>query len=131
MTPQLRPALIFNAVFSLASGALMLLAAGTVADWLGVSGTGWLRLFGVVLVGHAILIAVLLPRLGIRKTAVLNLAAIGPYPLLLVLAIVIGLIDRPLGQGLALADAAVIAGVAAIHAMGLRKPQAGHQPQPA
>ena len=89
MTSQLRSALIANALVSLASGGLMLITPGTVSSWLGLDIAGWLRLFGLVLIGHGALIAVLLPRFGVRQTALLNLVAIAPYPLLMV-GVVVG-----------------------------------------
>jgi len=128
MTPSLRPALHFNALLSLASGAALLLAPATIGGWLGIDGTGWLRLVGVVLVGHAALIMLLLPRLGLRRTATLNLLAIAPYPALMVLAVATGIIDRPVGVFLALLDGLVIAAVAAMLWVGLRSATPARQP---
>lgn len=50
-SPLLVLALAANAVFSGLSGLMLLLAAGPVGGWLGVSGTGILRLLGVGLIG--------------------------------------------------------------------------------
>jgi hypothetical protein len=126
--PTLRPTLLFNAGFSVLSGLLFLIAPGTVGGWLGIESSGWIRLAGLVLVGHAALIAALLPRMQIERVALLNLAAIAPYPLLMVSLVVTGLVDLDLGQVLALADGAIIAAVAVVLALGLRS--TGLQKQP-
>ncbi len=120
MSPLLRPTLVFNASFSLLSGLLFLVAPGTVGGWLGIESSGWIRLAGLVLVGHAALIAALLPRMQIERVALLNLVAIAPYPLLMVALVGTGVIDRNLGQVLALADGAIIGAVAVVLAIGLR-----------
>ena len=129
MTSQLRPALVFNAGFSLLSGLLFLLAPGTVGGWLGIDSDGWLRLFGAVLLSHAAILAVLLPRLELRQVALLNLAAIAPYPLLMIVLVVTGVVARGLGQALALADGAIIGAVAIVLGLGLQKPVGTRQPQ--
>ncbi len=127
MDTQLRSALLANAGVSLASGLLMLAVPDTVSGWLGLDIAGWLRAFGLLLVGHVALITALLPRLGVRQTAKLNFLAIAPYPFLLLGVLATGLIERSLGQVLALADALVIGAIAVMHAMGLRNPAtAGH-----
>ncbi len=118
--PTLGPTLLFNAGFSLLSGLLFLVAPATVGGWLGIESSGWIRLAGLVLFGHAVLIAVLLPRMQLERVALLNLAAIAPYPLLMVALVVTGVIDRTLGQVLALADGAIIGAVAVVLALGLR-----------
>lgn len=120
MDKALRTPLIANAVFSFLSGLLISLAPGTVGSWLGVDIDGWLRLFGIALIGHAVLIAVGLRRLETPLLAKVNLAMIAPYPLLMVGLVVTGLISRNLGQVLALLDGAIIALIAAGHGMGLR-----------
>ena len=125
----LRPTLLFNAGFSVLSGLLFLVAPGTVGGWLGIESSGWIRLAGLVLVGHAALIAALLPRMQIERVALLNLAAIAPYPLLMVALVVTGVVDRDLGQVLALADGAIIAAVAAVLAIGLQKQPVARQHQ--
>ena len=60
----------------------------------------------------------------------LNLAAIAPYPLLMVILVVTGLVDRPLGQLLVLVDGAVVGALAAVHARALLRsqPDLDHQP---
>ncbi len=131
MISQLRPSLLANAAFSAASGALMLIAPSTVSGWLGLDIAGWLRLFGLVLVGHALLIVFLLPRLGVRRSAQLNLLAIAPYPFLMIAVVAAGLVERSLGQGLVLADGAIIGAVAVVQALGLRDHAADRHPQTA
>lgn len=134
MNLPVRSVLLFNAGFSLASGLLLLLAPGTVGGWLGIDSPGWLRLAGLVLLGHGALLLGLLPRLGLRTVAVLNLMAVAPYPLLMIVLVATGVIDRTLGQALALIDGAIIAGVAValalgIRNMGLQNPTSTRQPQ--
>lgn len=116
----LRPTLLFNAGFSILSGLLFVLAPASVGGWLGIDSDGWLRLAGLVLLGHGLLIATLLARVELRRVALLNLAAIAPYPLLMVGLVATSVIDRSLGQALALVDGAIIAAVAVALALGIR-----------
>ena len=53
----------------------------------------------------------------------LNLAVIAPYPVLMILVVVTGLVDSSLGQGLVLTDGAAVAAVAVLHLIGLRTEQ--------
>jgi len=129
MTSKLRPVLLFNAAFSAASGLLLLLAPSTVGGWLGVDIDGWLRLAGVVLIGHGALIVLLLGRLAVEQVAKLNLVAIAGYPLLMIVLVVTGLVDRSLGQVLVLVDGAIIAAVAALLFRGLQNLAPARQPQ--
>lgn len=129
MTQYLRPALLMNAGFSMLTGLLLAIAPGTVGDWLGVSIDGWLRLIGVALIGHAALITLLLPRMELRSLAKLNFAAIAGYPMLMLGLVLTGLIDRGLGQALAIADGAVVAGIATLLAQGLWKQPSVRHPQ--
>ena len=136
MNLPMRPILLFNAGFSVLSGLLLTAAPGTVGGWLGIQSDGWLRLAGLVLLSHGLLIAALLPRLELRQLAVLNLAAIAPYPLLMVGLVATDVISRDLGQTLALVDGAIIAAVAAALALGiwrtgLQKAAPSGHPQPA
>lgn len=128
-TDSLRVALVANAVFSFASGLLLLVAPGTVGGWLGVTIDGWLRLAGLVLLGHGALIVALLPRMQLQKIARLNLLAIAPYPILMIVLVATGMISRTLGQVLALVDGAAIAAIAAVLARGLRGPTLTRQAQ--
>lgn len=131
MTSQLRPALLMNAALSLATGALMLVAPRAVSSWLGLDIAGWLRAFGAALVGHAALIAFLLPRMELRRLGMLNVVAIAPYPLAMIGLVAGGFIDRSLGQGLALADGAAVGAIAVVHLLGLRNVESVRHPQAA
>jgi hypothetical protein len=131
MTSPLRPALLANAGLSIATGLLMVAAPGTVSDWLGLNIAGWIRVFGIVLLGHAALIPILLSRMELRRVALLNLAAIAPYPLIMIGLVASGLIERSLGQGLALIDGALVGAIALAHAAGLRSPKLISHPQAA
>jgi len=122
MNEDLQLPLAANAMLSLTTGGLFVIAGATVAGWLGLDGEGlWIRLAGVVLLGHAALIVLLASRWGTRTTAKVNLAAIAPYPALLIVLIATGVIDRTLGQGLALIDATLVGAIAVAHWFGLQK----------
>ena len=58
-----------------------------------------------------------------RGWTLLNLAVIAPYPALMILLVVTGLVDRTLGQGLVLADGAVVGLIALLHVTELRSAQ--------
>ena len=103
------PGLLLNAAFSVASGVLLAAAPGTVGGWLGVSVDGWLRLFGVALIAHAALLLWVNNLADPIPLTRVNLAMIAPYPLLMIGLVVSGLVERPLGQALVLADGAAIA----------------------
>jgi len=90
-----RLGLRINAGFSLLTGLLLAAVPGVVGDWLGVSIDGWLRLLGIALLGHVV-----------------------------VLLVISGVVSRPLGVGLVLVDAAVVGGIAMLHVVGLRGTQA-------
>ncbi len=125
----LGPGLLMNAAFSLATGLLLAAVPGTVGNWLGVSVDGWLRLFGAALITHAALLLWVNSRENQIPLAKINLALIAPYPLLMIALVVFGLVERPLGRGLVLADGAVIAIVALIQWQSLRG--VSRQPEPA
>ena len=114
----LRSTLQFNAAFSFASGVLLSIWPGSVDDWLGTSVSTWLRLFGIVLIGHALVILVVQRRDDIAGWARLNLLAIAPYPLCMVVAAL--LVGSSLGVALVLIDGAIIGAIAATSYRGLR-----------
>ncbi len=118
---QTRNALAANAAFSLGTGLLLAIAPATVGGWLGVEVDGWLRLLGIALLGHAAMLAWAASQAETRKWAQLNLLAIAPYPVLMIGLVVTGLVSRPLGQGLVLADGVIVGAIAAMHWLGLRK----------
>lgn len=113
-----RLGLRLNALLSFATGSLFTIAPATVGGWLGVSIDGWLRLFGVALLGHAAVLAWAGSRDTIVGWLTLNLATIAPYPLLMIGLVVSGLVERPLGQALVLIDGALVATVAVVQARG-------------
>ena len=126
-----RSALGANAVFSLFTGTLLAVAPATVGRWLGVEIDGWLRALGLGLIGHAVALAWAARRPDPLPWARLNVLVIAPYPLLMIGAVATGLIERSLGQGLALADGAIVGFIAVVHGLALRR-QAGADvaPQP-
>ena len=113
-------ALALNGVLSLGSGALMTVAPGTVGSALGVNGSGWIRLVGAGLLGHAALLAYAMTRDDRRPWGRLNLAAIAPYPLAMI-ALAVLVVSDGAGRLLVLGDGALIAGIAAMHWAGLRR----------
>jgi len=125
----IRTGLRANAIFSLATGAVLALAPNMVGQWLGVSIDGWLRLLGIALLGHAVLLVWALRRPDVVAWAKLNLAAIAPYPLLMVALVATGLIDRDLGRVLALLDGALVGFLAVIQFVGLRGLSISRQPR--
>ena len=129
ISSELRLPLMVNAGFSLASGLLFLLAPGVVGGWLGVDIDGWLRVFGALLIGHGLMLGAAIPKINTAKLAKLNLAMIAPYPILMIVVVVTGMVSRPLGQGLALVDGLIIAGIAAWHFKGLKSERSATLPQ--
>ena len=124
---ELRLPLIANAIFGIAVGLLLLLAP--VGGWLGVDIDGWLRVFGALILGHALMLLALLPKVDTAKLAKLNLSMIAPYPILMIVVVVTGLVSRPLGQGLVLVDGLIVAGIAAWHFQGLKGERSATLPQ--
>ena len=129
-TPHpLRRALRANAAFSLATGLLLSAAPGTVGAWLGVDVDGWLRLLGLALLGHAAALAIATRLPDPTFPGRLNLAMIAPYPLLRIGLAATGLVDRPLGQALVLADGVIVGAIAIAHARALHQPALTPAPQ--
>ena len=120
MDKQLRAALTANCALSFTTGLILAVAPATVAGWLDVDIAGWLRLLGVALIGHGVLLVWAARRPDPVPLGKLNFAAIAPYPLLLVVVILTGLVDRPLGQLLLALDASAVAMIALWHLFALR-----------
>ena len=118
-----------NAVFSALTGALLTAAPAAVGGWLGVSIDGWLRALGIALLGHAVLLAFASTLANPIPLGRLNLAAIAPYPVLMIGLAVTGLVDRPLGQFLVLADGLIVGLIAVAHAAALRSTHPTPAPQ--
>lgn len=127
--PLARLGLAANAVFSLASGLLLTIAPDTVGGWLGVNIDGWLRLLGIALLAHAGLLALALRQPQIERWTRLNLAAIAPYPFLMIAVVGAGLVDK--GQALVLADGAIVGAIALTQWFGLRTIDEVTRPLPA
>ncbi len=128
---DLKLALQLNAVFSLATGLVLAIAPATVGGWLDVSIDQWLRLLGVSLVAHGGFLLWATAQDAVATWAKLNVAAIGPYPLIVVIIVATGLVDRGLGQGLVLADGVVVGLLAMAQWSGLRAHQAPARTVPA
>ncbi len=116
----LEPALRLNAAFSFATGFVLTLAPATVGTWLDVSITGWLRFLGIALVAHGGLLLWASRQSSIISLAKLNVAAIGPYPLIMIALVVTGLVDSTVGRTLLLLDGAVVWLLAIAQWTGLR-----------
>ncbi len=125
----LRQALLDNAAFSLATGLPLSVLPGTVGGWLGVEINGWLRLLGLALLGHAValVMAARLPEPTFMGR--LNLAMIAPYPFLMIGLAATGVVDRPLGRALVLADGLIVGAIAVAHARALHQPAVSPAPQ--
>ena len=124
-----RTALRLNAAFSLLTGSLLSIAPSTVGDWLGVSIDGWLRLLGLGLLSHGVALFWVAAQRNVYTWTKINLAMVAPYPLLMVGLVATGLIDRQLGQALAIIDGAVVGLCALGQWAGLRSAPAVAQPQ--
>lgn len=109
---NLRLPLQTNGAFSVLSGVLLTAAPDTVAGWLGLEPTVLIRLFGVVLLGHGLLLFWSAARSNPRPLASMNLFAIAPYPFAMIALAATGLVDTGLGRVLVLADGAIIAAMA-------------------
>jgi hypothetical protein len=121
----LRTTLALNAGFSAASGLLLSLAPAAIGAVVGTDATWFLRAFGIVLLGHALILVGVIRLERLASWARLNLLAIAPYPLAM-LAVAALVTDDSTGRALVLADALIIGLIAAALAVGLRK-----QPLPA
>ena len=81
-------------------------------DVLGVDEVVLLRVFGMVLVGHAAILVAVRGRPDVRRWTPCNLAAIAPYPLLLVGVVALGLVEGADAITLLLVDAAAVGAIA-------------------
>lgn len=127
----LRTALRANAVLSFATGALLAVAPDAVGGWLGVSIDGWLRLLGMALLGHGVILVWASARELVATLAKLNLAVIAPYPLMMIGLAVTGLVDTPVGRALVLLDGTLVGLLAIAQWAGLRITAAEAHPVPA
>lgn len=112
---SLQRPLRFNAIFSLASGILLTAAPSQVNDWLGVDAVAITRLFGVALLGHAVLLLWGAAQPNPQPFVFINLIAIAPYPLAMIALVTSGMVEGTLGQTLVLADGAIIAAISLWH----------------
>lgn len=109
---SLRPPLHTNGAFSLLSGVMLTFVPDRVADWLGVDPTLLIRLFGVVLLGHGLLLFWSAARPNPRPWTSMNVLAIAPYPLAMIGLVASGIVETSLGRALVLADGAIITAIA-------------------
>jgi len=120
-TGLLSSALAANGAFSFGTGLLLAIAPGTVSDWLGLDIAGWLRIFGVALIGHGFLIAFVLrtQQENIRRWGLMNLLSVAPYPVLMII-VVATVVSTDLGRLLLLLDGAIVGLFAVGQWLGLR-----------
>ncbi len=117
----LRVGLTANAVLSFATGLLLAAAPSTVSGWLGLEIGSWLRLFGLALLGHGAIVVFILRQARPRQLATLNVAAIAPYPLLMICLVAFGLVETGVGRSLVLIDGALVGLIAFTQVAGLRR----------
>ena len=103
-TQHLRSSLLANAAFSLGTGVMLAAASTSVSSWLGVSIDGWLRLLGIALVSHCAVLLWATSRESFNRLAALNLLAIAPYPLLMLILVAARMVETRLGIALVLLD---------------------------
>jgi len=113
-------ALRVNALFSTLTGLLLAVAPSIVGEWLGVEIDGWLRLLGVGLVGHAVALGVAAGQSDVLRWGRINLALIAPYPAMLIVVLLAGLVSTGAGRTLLILDAAIVGAIAVAHQLGLR-----------
>jgi len=128
---DLRPALVLNALFSFATGALLTIVPDSVGAWLGVEIDGWLRALGIGLLLHGVTLVWVAARVDAPRWAPLNIAMIAPYPLVMIGLVVTGTIPRDLGKVLAAADGVIVGAIALAQWRGLRNVSASAHPRPA
>ena len=114
-----RPLLV-NAVFSLATGAVLTVSPTAVGSWLGVTIDGWLRVLGLGLIAHGFLLVWVTRHHSTAMWAKLNIAAIAAYPAIMVALVVTDVVSRPLGQVILLVDGVIVGLLAVAQWWGLR-----------
>lgn len=124
---RLRHLVLLNAGLSLGSGMLLASAPATVGGWLGVEVDVWIRLIGIALAMHGLLLAWVLTKRDITVWVRINVAAIAPYPLVMIGLVLFDVIATSGGKVLALIDGAIVATLAIGQArlVGPRGAQAG------
>lgn len=127
----LESALRINAALSVATGLALGLAPSTVGGWLDVSIPGWLRLLGITLIAHGAMLVWASAQPALAFWAKLNIAAIAPYPLIMIALVVTGLVGSTLGRGLVLLDGAIVGLFAIAQWRGLRAETTKAHPVPA
>ena len=116
---SVRSALLVNAGFSAASGLVLTLAPGAIGEAIGVDAQVLLRVFGLVLAVHAVMLLTVVRLPDVERWAKLNLAAIAPYPVAMVV-VAATVAGSGSGVALVLADGVAIGLIAAVIAAGLR-----------
>lgn len=108
-----------NAVLSVVVGSLFVIGPSLVGNALDVEIDGWIRLFGVILIGHTLLLAWVRQTQNPVPWVWLNLAMIAPYPLLM-MALAATVIEPVGGKALVLVDGVLVGAVALVQYFGLR-----------
>lgn len=117
---DLKLALQLNAALSYIIGFALALSPRMIGGWLDVSIDGWLRLLGLVLISHGALLTWATRQPSITSWAKLNVAAIAPYPVIMVAVVAAGLVDVAFGQFLLLIDGVLVGMLAVAQWSGLR-----------
>lgn len=119
-----RSGVTINALLSLVVGSLFLIGPSLAGNALDVEIDGWIRLFGVILIGHALILGWVRQTQHPAPWTWLNLAMIVPYPLLMV-ALAATVIEPTGGKALVLIDGALVGAAALVQYLGLRR--SGHE----
>ena len=117
---SIRAPMQLNAALSVVVGAVLVLAPNTVDALLALDRSAWLRGFGVILLVHAVALLWAAQHANRQRWAVLNLVAIAPYPLVL-MVLASSIITSPEGRTVLLVDGLAVGAVALWHAVALRK----------
>ena len=116
----MRVGVTVNAVLSLAVGSAFLIGASAIGEALGIEIDGWIRLFGVALIGHALILAWVRQAQDPVPWTRLNLAMVAPYPLLMI-ALAAAVIEPTGGKVLVLVDGTLVGTAALVQYLGLRR----------
>ena len=116
----MRVGVTVNAVLSLAVGSAFLIGASAIGEALGIEIDGWIRLFGVALIGHALILAWVRQAQDPVPWTRLNLAMVAPYPLLMI-AVAAAVIEPSGGKVLVLVDGILVGTAALVQYLGLRR----------
>lgn len=117
----LTSSIALNALLSLVLGLVLVLAPSAIGDRLDVDLDGWLRLLGLGLLVHAIMLVVV-QRGGQPSAWVwMNLVVITPYPVLMLVLAFTSLVEPNGGKALVIVDGVLVAALAVGQWVGLRR----------